>query len=240
VQGGDHDVYKIIRQVLEQNPFMRAKFGAPEAHTDLLFKPSYCHTDGQEVCNTCDREQLVQREPRETGTPRIHYGLIASGDQVMKDSETRDRLAQQHGILCFEMEAAGLTNQLSTLVIWGICDYCDSHKQKQWQGYAALTAAAYAEFLLSVVPAYHVNSGSSNMKKARRHWEVPLAKNPRFAGRNGELRRLEYFIAAQDGPRRIAITGLGGGGKTQVALQMAYRVRDKDKDCSVFWIQCTS
>jgi nucleoside phosphorylase len=50
------------------------------------------------------------------------------------------------------MEAAGLMDGLPTLVIRGICDYCDSHKQKEWQGYAALTAAAYAKWLLSAMP----------------------------------------------------------------------------------------
>ena len=70
----------------------------------------------------------------------------------MKDSGTRDRLAEQLGILCFEMEAAGIMDRLPTLVIRGICDYCDSHKQKRWQGYAALTAAAYARLLLSTLP----------------------------------------------------------------------------------------
>lgn len=44
-------------------------------------------------------------------------------------------------------------DELPSLVIRGICDYCDSHKNKRWQGYAALTAAAYAKALLSVVPA---------------------------------------------------------------------------------------
>jgi nucleoside phosphorylase len=61
----------------------------------------------------------------------------------MKNLVTRDHLAQEQGVLCFEMEAAGLMNELPTLVIRGIYDYCDSRKQKQWQGYAALTAAAY-------------------------------------------------------------------------------------------------
>jgi nucleoside phosphorylase len=70
----------------------------------------------------------------------------------MKDAPTRDQIAQEPDILCFEMEAAGLMDQLQCLVIRGICDYCDSHKQKQWQGYASLAAAAYAKLLLSVVP----------------------------------------------------------------------------------------
>ncbi|KAL6866513.1 hypothetical protein ACO1O0_002624 [Amphichorda felina] len=60
-----------------------------------------------------------------------------------------DRLATEKGVLCFEMEAAGLMNHFPCLVIRGICDYSDSHKSKEWQGYAAMAAAAYAKDLLS-------------------------------------------------------------------------------------------
>lgn len=82
----------------------------------------------------------------------IHYGFIASGNQLVKDAHTRDEIAKRLNALCFEMEAAGIMNQLPCLVIRGICDYCDSHKNKDWQGYAALTAAAYTKEPLSVVP----------------------------------------------------------------------------------------
>ena len=66
---------------------------------------------------------------------------------------TRDVLRQELDILCFEMEAAGLMDNFPCLVIRGICDYSDSHKNKQWQPYAAAVAAAYAKELLSVIPA---------------------------------------------------------------------------------------
>ncbi|KAF3191749.1 hypothetical protein TWF225_000970 [Orbilia oligospora] len=72
----------------------------------------------------------------------------------MKNAIVRDKLAAENDILCFEMEAAGLMNQFPCLVIRGICDYSDSHKNKEWQGYAAMAAAAYAKDLLrEVVPA---------------------------------------------------------------------------------------
>ncbi|KAL2823876.1 hypothetical protein BDW59DRAFT_90495 [Aspergillus cavernicola] len=142
-------ILRIVEQVLEQNPDMKGSFSPPDQETDLLFSSSYHHADNENDCANCDKGNLVHRQPRATTAPYIHYGLIASGDQVMKDSETRDCLAEQHGILCFEMEAAGLMDGLQTLVIRGICDYSDSHKHKQWQRYAALTAAAYARVLLS-------------------------------------------------------------------------------------------
>ncbi|KAK0762687.1 hypothetical protein N5P37_005505 [Trichoderma harzianum] len=66
----------------------------------------------------------------------------------MKDAILRDKLVANRGVLCFEMEAAGLMNHFPCLVIRGICDYSDSHKNDKWQGYAAMTAAAYARALL--------------------------------------------------------------------------------------------
>ncbi|EED14471.1 kinesin light chain, putative [Talaromyces stipitatus ATCC 10500] len=233
------DVFShIVDETLIQNPNMQERFSPPDQHTDLLFHSSYHHIAGEGTCEHCDKEKLYKRQPRKTRTPQIHYGLIASGDQVIKDSETRDRLAQQYGILCFEMEAAGLMDELPTLVIRGICDYCDSHKQKQWQGYAALAAAAYTKLLLSAIP---IGRMDINLKsKKTRHWMVSLARNPMFVGRQDKIAKLEELITMQDGPRKIAITGLGGVGKTQVALELAHRIRDQDKECSVFWIPCTS
>lgn len=84
---------------------------------------------------------------------RVHYGLIASGNQVIKDSEFRDNLNDSFGgnILCVEMEAAGLGNDFRCVVIRGICDYADSQKNKEWQEYAAMIAAGCARELLGFV-----------------------------------------------------------------------------------------
>jgi len=87
----------------------------------------------------------------------VHYGTIASGNEVMRDGAVRDKVSLElGGVLCFEMEAAGLMNSFPCLVIRGICDYADSHKNKRWQAYAAGTAAAYAKDVLSVIPAAEV------------------------------------------------------------------------------------
>ncbi|KJK65660.1 hypothetical protein P875_00010100 [Aspergillus parasiticus SU-1] len=150
--GRDNTISNLVSAAVEHNQDMKTTFSAPAQATDLLFHPSYHHADKAASCERCDKEQSINREPRATSAPRVHYGLIASGNQVMKDSEARDRLAERHEILCFEMEASGLVNELPTLVIRGICDYCDSHKNDEWQGYAALAAAAYAKKLLSIIP----------------------------------------------------------------------------------------
>ena len=103
------------------------------------------------ACDNCEINGQVTRPARDRLDPVIHYGLIASGYQGIKHGGTRDKLGRELGILCFEMEAAGLMDNFPCLVIRGICDYADSHKNKQWQGYAAATAAAYAKELLSVI-----------------------------------------------------------------------------------------
>ncbi|KAI1416181.1 nucleoside phosphorylase domain-containing protein [Hypoxylon sp. FL1857] len=92
-----------------------------------------------------------QREHRET---RIHYGLIASGNRVIKDRELRDSINKHLGghVLCIEMEAAGLMNDFPCIIIRGICDYADSQKNDDWQEYAAAVAAGYAKELLSCIP----------------------------------------------------------------------------------------
>jgi nucleoside phosphorylase len=120
------------------------------SENDRLFQSSYQHKDGAKTCEECDKEQEIQRPLRKNQNPFIHYGTIASGNQVIKDGETRNRLGKE--CLCFEMEAAGLMNDFPCLVIRGICDYADSHKNKHWQNYAAATAAAYAKELLRAMP----------------------------------------------------------------------------------------
>jgi nucleoside phosphorylase len=131
-------------------------FAAPRAESDILFEKTCNHT-GRPTCNQCSKNGIVERALRKSEEIVIHYGTIASGNQVIKDSITRDNLSSEIGdVLCFEMEAAGLMNNFPCLIIRGICDYADSHKNKKWQHYAAATAAACAKELLSLIPSAEV------------------------------------------------------------------------------------
>ncbi|KAK7224026.1 hypothetical protein V2G26_012029 [Clonostachys chloroleuca] len=133
----------------------RKKYARPAPARDKLYKPDAVHPIAADSCdNTCDAAYLVARDDRdeEDDDPAIHYGLIASGNQLMKDAQIRDKLALDKGVLCFEMEAAGLMNHFPCLIIRGICDYSDSHKNKEWQGFSAMMAAAYARDLLRQIP----------------------------------------------------------------------------------------
>jgi nucleoside phosphorylase len=117
---------------------------------DQLFEATYDH-QGDETCDDCDPKLIVQRPAREDPAPRIHYGKIASGNKMMKHGTTRDKIAKEEGVICFEIEAAGLIDNFWCLVIRGICDYADSHKNKLWEPYAAATAAAFARVLLGFI-----------------------------------------------------------------------------------------
>jgi nucleoside phosphorylase len=58
----------------------------------------------------------------------VYRGTIASSELVIKNIDLRDELAKQHGILCFEMEAVGALADFPCIIICGISDYYDSHK----------------------------------------------------------------------------------------------------------------
>ena len=136
-----HELQPYLDKIGKDHP----EYRYPGSDMDTLYAPS-CSSIGTE-------KMVIQRNIRQSTQPHVHYGLIATGDSVIKDAETRDRFGLEHGALCFEMEAAGILNVVPSLIIRGICDYSDSHKNDNWHEYASATAAAYAKFLLARVRA---------------------------------------------------------------------------------------
>ncbi|KAI1737533.1 ankyrin repeat-containing domain protein [Xylaria scruposa] len=126
---------------------------------DPLVTPenSHCRKRRRESMeNEAEQSMNNTSEPRtgkDSKDVRIHYGLVASGNMVIKDAKRRDDLNNSLGgnILCVEMEAAGLMNDFPCIVIRGICDYADAQKNKDWQEYAAAIAAGCAKELLEYV-----------------------------------------------------------------------------------------
>ncbi|KAM0255340.1 hypothetical protein ACHAQJ_005858 [Trichoderma viride] len=142
------------------NPRLRTKYKRPHPRTDRLYRniivpPSTSNRNG---AKTRGDDQLVlvsrtqQVDDGDEDAVRVHYGLIASSSQLVKDARIRDQLTLQKDVLCFAMEAAGLMSPFPCLVIRGICDYADSYKNKVWQVYAAISAAAYARDILKQIP----------------------------------------------------------------------------------------
>ncbi|KAH8431512.1 uncharacterized protein LDX57_009175 [Aspergillus melleus] len=174
-----------------------ADFAYPGQENDWLFSASFEHRGGSgcDECQISGGPNMANQNTRLSNQPEVHYGIIASGNTVMKNAKHRDELAialkDRTGgdCICYEMEAAGVMNDFPCLVIRGVSNYADSHKNDRWQNYAAMTAVAYAKEVLSVVPvrrakgkkAVQVNNGPGSSlnrmhnenHKHIQHWLSP-------------------------------------------------------------------
>lgn len=129
------------------------RFAHPGMEQDRLFKATYDHVDDfGSNCIACDSDQLVQRPHRTEdakGNLVFHRGRIATGNAVIHDSQLRDQISMRcDGALCVETEAAGVDVSRQCLVIRGISNYADSHKNDKWKFFAAGNATAFTRELL--------------------------------------------------------------------------------------------
>ncbi|KAH7203372.1 hypothetical protein BKA60DRAFT_527350 [Fusarium oxysporum] len=277
--------------VLQSDPELHAEY--PGAAKDRLFEASYRHTDDQRSCEQlgCNGE-LVSRSRLSAADvptkPTIHFGLMASGDAVMKSGEDRNRIATAEGIIAFEMEGAGVWDSFPCIIIKGGCDYADTHKSKVWQRYAAATAAACAKAFLgfwipsvtqdvvclaanvkrrcsladrecfdqrerltgepmtqglkieqTVIPP---QTGENAATESKTHY-LPLSRNKNFVGRQEVISQLQQLLFTDPDGQRVVLVGLGGVGKTQIALQLAHIVKKEDqadRNYSVIWMPALS
>ncbi|KAH0430099.1 nacht and ankyrin domain protein [Colletotrichum camelliae] len=132
-----HQLDSKVEEALKLWPHLRRSHSRPPTTSDRLYQPNVTHppdsiSDCLEACSE-DPAQMVSRHERGEydDNPAIHFGLIASGNQVIKNAQMRDRLAAEK--------------------VRGICDYSDTHKNKAWQGFAAMVAAAYAKDVLGQI-----------------------------------------------------------------------------------------
>lgn len=163
----------------------------PGAVHDVLFEPHYrhkhyihtqaaaclcvrCQSRSDPVCDKAlegdcstvgcagpriERQRLASHSGPK---PLVHFGAMASADTVMKSGEHRDALAQMGKVIGFEMEGAGVWDNLTCLVIKGVSDYADSHKSKVWQNYAAATAASCVKAFLAFYDRGNDDKGKAN------------------------------------------------------------------------------
>lgn len=158
IQATHHSQEPKFHQFISESMKTNQNFVRPSEEHDLLFQATYKHEEGEATCARCDPQQVVPRKARPSGSSLVHYGNIASGNQVIRDGRFRDRIVRKENVMCFEMEAAGPMDSFRCLVIRGICDYADSHKNRLWQDYAALAAAGFAKELLLTIPEEEVQA----------------------------------------------------------------------------------
>ncbi|CAG7562669.1 unnamed protein product [Fusarium equiseti] len=183
-----------------------AKYQYPGAEQDKLFPPTYshrhhgwcsvCSDDPDIFCEAaskascaeakCDVSNLVVRErsAKNNGafTPGIFIGRIGSGNTVMKSGEDRDRIAATHDLIAFEMEGAGSCDQLQCIVVKGICDYADSHKNDTWQDFAAATAASVMKAIVGLC-AFHDEDRGPTLTKDQRSLTSRSVESNSFEGK---------------------------------------------------------
>lgn len=155
---------KISEALKGKRKSLLQKYSRPDPSTDRLYRAEVIHPPNNKgsCAEVCGKHSLnlVSRPERsdDEDDPAIYYGLIASANRLLRNAIIRDKLADEKNVLCFEMEAAGLMNHFPCVVIRGICDYSDTHKNDLWQGYAAMAAAAYAKDLLCRIPLNQVEA----------------------------------------------------------------------------------
>ncbi|KAG9253047.1 nucleoside phosphorylase domain-containing protein [Emericellopsis atlantica] len=217
----------------------------PGKARDRLFEPDFKHIDEHKTCGDlgCSGTPVPRKrlllEPDEPA-PSIHFGLIVSGSTVMKSGRDRDRIAKEENVVAFEMEGAGAWDSFPCVVIKGACDYADSHKNKVWQRYAAAAAAACMKgFLQEWVPIESIT------QIPKGPWFViPHPKNENFVPRVSYLETLMSQLGlgthADKLGSRVALYGLGGIGKTQIALSYVHWLQEICPSTSVFWAHASS
>ncbi|KPM45222.1 hypothetical protein AK830_g1398 [Neonectria ditissima] len=150
---GNNKIEDFLAEMFQKWPRLAA-YTRPPSESDVLYRNDYPHVSGAASCADCDLSQTVDRPLRQSEDSIIHYGLIASGDSVLKSGTKRKAAVRSLGdVLCFEMEAAGLMTNFPCIVIRGISDYADSHKNDGWHYFAAAAAAACTKELLSYLDA---------------------------------------------------------------------------------------
>lgn len=126
-------------------------FSRPSENTDKLYM-SIGGSDVIEVSHPLPPEGT--ENVRDPTKPRIHLGVIASGRCVVGDDQMRQDFASQLAVVAYDQEFDAVVESIygnrkdQYVLIRGICDYHDGTRNKEWQPYTALAAAAFMKAII--------------------------------------------------------------------------------------------
>ncbi|KAK4248954.1 Tetratricopeptide repeat-domain-containing protein [Corynascus novoguineensis] len=211
-------------EVLRGQPELAAVY--PGATRDKLFEATYRHVRDGMSCEECAcNGRLVPRARLDQGDgqPVVHFGLIASGDTVMKSAKHRDDIAREADVIGFEMESAGVWDALPCVVI-------------KDQGLAAIRGGDGGGMYEGFLELLDVFDTSTRPYPGAVYWPltytiivlVPYPRNDSFVGRASVLYKLKQLPLKSASQAKVALYGLGG-----IGLE-AY------PDMSVFWVHANN
>ncbi|RYP56631.1 hypothetical protein DL770_010820 [Monosporascus sp. CRB-9-2] len=105
---------------------------------------------------------------------------------------------------------------------------------------SALAAASATRIIGQVTATQDEAKISQSNYVSKPYYYIPLPRNRRFTGRNTILDTLKNKLFIQKNCQKLAVVGLGGVGKTQVALQLAYWVKETQSEYSILWVPALS
>lgn len=118
---GNFKMTRFIQAAADRNPRWAKSSIYSKRSSDRLFKSGYHHVGNIQDCSQSILDAEIVRSERDEQGPILHYGIIASGNSIVKYPEVRERIAMlDEHCICIEMEAAGLLNKLPCMVIRGI------------------------------------------------------------------------------------------------------------------------
>lgn len=203
-----------------------------QGHTCEASREAKCHELGCSDSKLVLRQRLAQcRVQGSLPLLQTHIGRMGSGDGVIRSAQYRNDLAAK-GVIGIEMEGAGVWDQLPCIVVKGVCDYADSHKGKEWQEYAAATAASVAKAILYEYP------GSGRALETTGDGQgavsVGVPSHPPFsnlpsAPDNGFIERNNIWEwlgkKLKEPGSRAALYGLGGAGYVLTSMPNHHKVQ---------------
>lgn len=186
-------------------------------------------------------------------TTKALVSPIAAGEKVVADTRSAiyQFLRKHYGdAVAVEMEGRGFLTAtranrgVDALVIRGISDCIDAKAEADLGGSQELASRHASAFAFEVLARFNFpdNSRTIQTKKQDKDgpiWTVPSPRTPGFTGRSTVLQQIyEHFTSASSNSTPQAIFGLGGIGKTRLAVEYAARHALDEKHYShVLWLR---